>query len=58
MGKSNATKAAETSKVAKNTKFSLLSPYFAYYETVPSKNSKDFVTSGLVSTLNKMLDFL
>jgi len=40
--------------VARNTKFSLLSPYFSYFETMPSKNSKDLVQKTLLSSLEAM----
>lgn len=45
-------------KVARNTKFALLSPYYSYFETMPSKNSKDLIGKTLVQALRNMLTYL
>lgn len=45
-------------KVARNTKFALLSPYHSYFETMPSKNSKDLINTTLVDILSRMLAYL
>lgn len=39
-------------------KFALLSPYFTYFETMPSKNSKDFVNITLTRSLASINVFL
>lgn len=38
-------------------KYSLQSPYFNYFETMPSKNSKDFVNTTLVQALQRINEF-
>lgn len=41
-------------KVNKITKVSLQSPFFTYFESMPSKNSKDFLNSLLPNTLQEI----
>jgi len=42
---------ANTPKQPKIVKLSLLSPFFTYFETMPSKPSKDFVNNTLSQAL-------
>ena len=43
-------------KIAKLNKYSLLSPYFTYFETMPSNNTKIFVNKTLPDMLENIAD--
>lgn len=57
MGKTKTQKAYEKNKVQKIVKYSLMSPYFTYYETMPSKNSKDFVNNTFTEALKSISEY-
>eukprot|EP00347_Sterkiella_histriomuscorum_P020805 403336394 len=42
-------------KVTKITKFALLSPYLNYYEVMPSKPGKDFISRTLIDSLKHLI---
>ena len=56
MGKTKGQNAPQE-KIKKMLKYSLQSPYFNYYETMPSKNSKNFVNITLVQALYRINEF-
>lgn len=58
MGKTKAQQAKSTAKVSKILKLSIQSPYFSYFETMPSKNSKDFVNGTLSQSIPLMHQYL
>ncbi len=53
MGKTKA-QASRANKVQRIAKQALLSPYFAYFETMPSKQSKEFINVSLPKVLTSM----
>lgn len=54
MGKTKKQQASSQAKVSKILKLSLMSPFFTYFETMPSKHSKDFVNNTLSKAIPTM----